>query len=52
MACGRVQEIRRLNCVRVKPIAGAEEVGDGWICADCLSVAGQKMAGGKVKHSG
>ena len=50
MAAG-VQEIRCLNCVRVKPIAGAEEVGDGWICADCLSGAGKKTAGGKAKQS-
>jgi hypothetical protein len=31
-----VKEIRCVHCVRVKPIAGAEELGDGWICGDCL----------------
>jgi hypothetical protein len=38
MAAG-VKEIRCIRCNRVKPIAGAEELGEGWICEDCLSDA-------------
>jgi hypothetical protein len=34
-----VKEVRCISCVRVKPIATAEEAGDGWICEDCLSEA-------------
>lgn len=36
MAAG-VKEIRCISCVRIRPIAGAEERGEGWICEDCLS---------------
>jgi hypothetical protein len=32
-----VKEVRCIWCVRIKPIATAEELGDGWICEDCLS---------------
>jgi hypothetical protein len=32
-----VKEIRCIYCVRIRPIAGAEELGDGWICENCLS---------------
>lgn len=38
MAAG-VKEIRCVACIRIRPIAGAEEFGDGWICEDCLSDA-------------
>ena len=34
-----VKEIRCICCVRIRPIAGAEELGEGWICGDCLSAA-------------
>ncbi len=36
MALG-VREIRCMCCIRVMPIAGAEELDEGWICEDCLS---------------
>jgi hypothetical protein len=32
-----VQDIRCIWCIRVKALATAEELGDGWICEDCLS---------------
>jgi hypothetical protein len=32
-----VKEIRCVACGKVRPIAGAEELGDGWICEHCLS---------------
>jgi len=32
-----VKEIRCSCCVRVQPIAEAEEFGEGWICGECLS---------------
>lgn len=32
-----VKEIRCIYCVRIRPIAGAEELGEGWVCEDCLS---------------
>jgi hypothetical protein len=38
MATG-VKEIRCICCVRIRPIAGAEEFGEGWICEDCLADA-------------
>jgi hypothetical protein len=41
-----VEEIRCLYCTRVKPIAGAEELGEGWICEDCLSDAEERKYGG------
>ena len=31
-----VKEIRCTCCGRIKPIAGAEESEEGWICEDCL----------------
>jgi len=31
------KEVRCIWCIRVKPLTTAEEVGDGWICEDCLS---------------
>lgn len=34
-----VKEIRCIACGRIKPIAGAEELGEGWICEDCLADA-------------
>jgi len=34
-----VKEIRCISCLRVRPIAVAEELGEGWICEDCLSDA-------------
>ncbi len=37
-----VKEIRCVCCVRIKPIAGAEECGEGWICEDCLSDAAEE----------
>jgi hypothetical protein len=40
MAAG-VREIRCISCGRIKPIAGAEELGEGWICEDCLSDAAE-----------
>ncbi len=46
-----VREIRCVSCVRIRPIAEAEEVGEGWICEDCLSEALErwKRAGGHGK---
>ncbi len=41
MAYG-VKEIRCISCIRIRPIAGAEEYGDGWICEDCLSEEAQE----------
>jgi hypothetical protein len=38
MAAG-VKEIRCICCVRIRPIAGAEELDEGWLCEDCLSEA-------------
>lgn len=32
-----VEEIRCVSCRRVKPIADADEYGEGWICGECLS---------------
>jgi hypothetical protein len=32
-----VRDIRCIWCVRIKPIATAEDLGDGWVCEDCLS---------------
>jgi len=47
MAAG-VKEIRCISCSRVKPIAGAEELGEGWICEDCLSDAAEvRRCGGQ-----
>jgi len=37
-----VKEIRCICCVRIRPIAGAEELGEGWICEDCLSDATER----------
>ena len=34
-----VREIRCVHCVKIKPIAGAEDLGEGWICGECLSDA-------------
>jgi hypothetical protein len=31
-----VKEIRCTCCGRVRPIAGAEESEEGWVCGDCL----------------
>jgi hypothetical protein len=31
-----VKHIRCISCGRIRPIAGAEELGDGWICEDCV----------------
>jgi hypothetical protein len=31
-----VKEIRCSSCGRIRPIAGAEQSEDGWICDDCL----------------
>lgn len=36
MASG-VQQIRCISCMQVKPIAGAEELGEGWVCGDCIA---------------
>jgi hypothetical protein len=36
LMAGGVKEIRCTCCVRVRPIDGAVELGDGWICEDCL----------------
>jgi hypothetical protein len=32
-----VKDVRCLWCLRIKPLATAEELGDGWICETCLS---------------
>ena len=34
-----VKEIRCIRCAQIRPIAGAEELGERWICGDCLSDA-------------
>jgi len=31
-----VKEIRCIACGQIRPIAGAEELGEGWICEECL----------------
>ena len=31
-----VKEIRCTCCGRIRPIAGAEEAEEGWVCEDCL----------------
>jgi hypothetical protein len=47
-----VKEIRCVHCVRIKPLAGAEELGDGWICGDCLSDAqARRNTGGNAESS-
>ncbi len=38
MAAG-VKEIRCIGCLRIRPIAGAEELAEGWVCEDCLPEA-------------
>jgi hypothetical protein len=38
-----VKDIRCVCCVRIKPIASAEELGDGWVCEDCLSDAANNL---------
>jgi len=30
------KEIRCICCDQIKPLAGAEEFEEGWICEDCL----------------
>jgi hypothetical protein len=42
-----VKEIRCICCVRVKPLQSSEELGEGWICKDCLpdSTVEQRHAG-------
>jgi hypothetical protein len=34
-----VKEVRCVCCVQIKPIAEAEDLGDGWVCGECLSEA-------------
>jgi hypothetical protein len=41
MAAG-VKEIRCVCCLRIRPLAGAEELGEGWACEDCLSDSPEK----------
>ena len=36
MAAG-VKDIRCICCGQIRPIAGAGDLGEGWICEDCLS---------------
>ena len=31
------REIRCISCVQIRPLAGAEETEEGWICEDCLT---------------
>ncbi len=31
-----VRHIRCICCVRIKPIASAEDLGEDWICEDCV----------------
>jgi hypothetical protein len=37
-----VKEIRCLCCVQIKPITEAEDLGDGWVCGECLSEAAEE----------
>jgi hypothetical protein len=30
------REIRCISCHQIRPLAGAEESEEGWICEDCL----------------
>jgi hypothetical protein len=30
------KEIRCTDCCQIKPLAGAEESEEGWICEDCI----------------
>ena len=32
-----VKEVRCVCCMRIRPLAGCEELGEGWICEDCVS---------------
>lgn len=41
------KEIRCGLCGRIRPIAGAEELGDLWICEDCLPAAVKESASEK-----
>lgn len=34
-----VKEIRCISCKRIRPLIGAEEVGEGWVCGDCFAEA-------------
>jgi hypothetical protein len=46
-----VKEIRCVYCLRIRPIAEAEEFGDGWICEDCLSdVQARRDTGENAEH--
>jgi hypothetical protein len=37
-----VKEIRCVCCIQIKPIAEAEDLGDSWVCGECLSEAAEK----------
>jgi hypothetical protein len=30
------KEIRCISCVQIRPLAGAEETEEGWVCEDCM----------------
>jgi len=36
------KEIRCICCAQIRPLAGAEESEEGWICEDCLPKMMQK----------
>ena len=36
-------EMRCISCDEIKPLARAEESGDGWICEDCLRAMKRKV---------
>jgi hypothetical protein len=42
------KEIRCLCCVRIRPIAEAEELGDGWICGECAAEAEEARRYGEL----
>ncbi len=31
------KEIRCIYCNQIKPLSGAEELEEGWVCEDCVS---------------
>ena len=48
MAHGAI-EIRCTRCNRIKPLAGAEECEEGWICEDCAQEMTQERKYGGQK---
>jgi len=45
-----VREIRCLCCIRIRPIEGAEEAGEGWICGDCMAYVAEERKTGEQRR--